>query len=230
MTTASQLFSSKEDSGPCKCYYCGANCSGEFKSADFVKDTFTNRDIVMYPRSQHVCNGCVESLGSGEDIMPMIDGSTKIRENDRGMCPRMYSWVITKGFRLAGTKAHIKQFRETLLNPPEPPFAIVLAESGQKQLIFRTPVSMDRNAFPILLEDERIDVVPDLLATYIDIAKPLIALFGKPAMLEAFGHNKYIMCHERYGSFDYIENWVRIQKKPLAKLAIWLSQSKKDME
>jgi hypothetical protein len=105
--TASQLFASNP--GPHKCYYCGTSCDSKHLTKDYVKDTFTNRDIVRFPGSEHVCTGCVSAMGEGEDEMLMLDGSVKVRQNARGMCPRMYSWVLTATERKAGTKAHTKQ-------------------------------------------------------------------------------------------------------------------------
>ncbi len=169
--TASILFAGKNyHPGPCRCYYCGAPCSSDHLTADYVKDTFTNRDIVKFPGSAHVCSGCAESLGQGADELAMIDGTTKHRENSRGMQPRMYSWVLTSSSRLAATKAHIRHLREAVLNPPEPPFSIILADSGQKQLIFRAPVAMSREEFPVMLEDSEILVRPELLVERLALA------------------------------------------------------------
>jgi hypothetical protein len=61
--TASSLFASKNSEGVNRCYYCGTVCGDEYHTADYVKDTFTNRDIVRYPGFEFVCIGCVESMG-----------------------------------------------------------------------------------------------------------------------------------------------------------------------
>jgi len=229
--TASELFAGRNhNNGDHNCYYCGASCDDQYKTADYVKETFTNRDIVKYPQSQYVCIGCVKSLGNGEDEMPFIDGTTKIRENARGMCPRMYSWILFPDHKLAGTKAHIKQWREILLNPPDPPFAIVLAESGQKQLIFRAPVAMDKNSFSILLEDEAIEVIPEQLAERIEMCTPICAALGKPALEGDISFLSYTRYQEYHGEIESFEKWLAIRSEPLSRLAAWLSKSKEDAQ
>jgi hypothetical protein len=229
--TASELFAGrKHNHGDHNCYYCGASCDEQYKTADYVKDTFTNRDIVKYPQSKYVCIGCVESLGNGEDEMPYIDGTTKVRENARGMCPRMYSWILFPDHKLAGTKAHMKEWREILLNPPDPPFAIILAESGQKQLIFRAPIAMDKACFSILLEDEAIEVIPELLKERIEMCTPICAALGKPALEGDISFSSYTRYQEYYGEIESFEKWLAIRSEPLSRLAAWLSKSKEDAQ
>jgi CRISPR type IV-associated protein Csf1 len=222
--TASQLFA--KDEGPHNCYYCGGWCSGYFDALEYVKDTFTNRDIVHFPGSKFVCHGCVDSMGSGADEMLMIDGTTKRRENDRGMQPRMYSWVLTIEKKLAGTKAHIEQFRDTIFDPPEPPFAIVLADSGQKQIIFRAPVALDRDVFPVMLEDDPILVIRDEFGEYLKKAMRLCAATGKPALRDNLGMSAAIAVDNYYGDLSALEYWAEIQNEPMAKLAAWVCPNK----
>jgi len=229
--TASELFSgNKHNHGDHNCYYCGASCDEQYKTADYVKDTFTNRDIVKYPQSQFVCVGCVESLGNGEDKMPFIDGTVKVRENARGMCPRMYSWILFTDHKLAGTKAHIKEWRELLANPPEPPFAVILADSGQKQLIFRAPIAMSKKCFSILLEDECIEVIPEQLAERLEMCTPICAALGKPALQGEISFSSYTRYNEYHGEIETLEKWLAIRDQPLSRLAAWLSLSKENAQ
>ena len=229
--TASELFAgNKHNHGDHNCYYCGASCNEQYKTADCVKDTFTNRDIVKYPQSQFVCVGCVESLGNGEDKMPFIDGTVKVRENARGMCPRMYSWVLFPDHKLAGTKAHIKEWRELLTKPPETPFAVILADSGQKQLIFRAPIAMDKNCFSILLEDESIEVMPEQLKERIEMCTPICAALGKPALQGEISFSSFTRYQEYYGEIESLEKWLAIRDQPLSRLSAWLSKPKEDAQ
>jgi hypothetical protein len=229
--TASQLFAgNKHNHGTNKCYYCGSECDDQYTTKDYVKDSFTNRDIVKYPQSKYVCFGCVYSLGGGEDTMPFIDGSTKERQNKRGMCPRMYSWVLDGKNNMAGTKAHIKQWRQLILNPPEPPFSIVLAESGQKQIIFRAPIAMDTENFNILLEDQVIEVNKEQLKNLLALALPVVAALGKPALTGEINFNSYNRYMEYHGEIESLEKWIEVKNQPLASLAAWLSPSKEDAQ
>jgi hypothetical protein len=229
--TASRLFASKYNPGTHRCYFCGTNCDETYLSTDYIKDTFTNRDVVKLPGSKYVCRGCVESLGWGEDEMLMLDGTVKRRTNARGMAPRMYSWILTCDKRIAFTKAHIALIREVLCKKvPEPPFAIILADSGQKQLIFRAPVAMSREVFPVMLEDELIEVTPELLWKRIALTTPLVAATGKPALLEPLTTGTYIAYEKYHGNTDALEKWAGIQQEPLSRLAAWLANNKEEAQ
>jgi len=230
MITASLLFVGSKEIGNNHCYYCGALCDDKHLANDYVKDTFTNRDIIKYPGSSFVCAGCVESMGRGSDEMKMIDGTIKKRENDRGMQPRMYSWIITENGKHAATKAHIKLLREIILNPPQPPFVILLADSGQKQLLFHAPVSMSQDIFPVMLEEEIIMVVPTELHERINIANKLCAAIGKPALTECNYIQYAIACEKYYGNIEPLESWIAVMQDPLSRLAAWLSKNKEDAQ
>ncbi len=228
---ASELFAGiAQRSGTNRCYYCGASCDETHRVADYVKDTFTNRDIVRFPGSEYVCVGCALSLGAGPDEMVMIDGSTKLRENDRGMQPRMYSWVLTGAWKRAATKAHLSHLREACLVPPSPPFAIVLADSGQKQLIFRAPVALSRATYPLLLEDEMVVVDPAVLRTRIETAKRAAAAVGKPALLEPQSVGQAIACEKYWGELSPLVEWWEIQQQPISRLAAWLCPGRKECQ
>ena len=231
MLTASMLFApEKYRIGPHTCYYCGAPCGADYPSREFVKDTFTNRDIVKYPGSGFVCGGCVASLGAGPDEMMMIDGNVKKRENDRGMQPRMYSWVITRHRRVAATKAHISFLRNVVLNPPEPPFCIILADSGQKQLIFRSPVALSQEVFPVMLEDTVITVNPIELGRLITIASRLCAAIGKPALMDCASTQYAIACEKYHGDIEPLEAWLDVMSCPQSRIAMWLCPNKEDSQ
>lgn len=230
MLTASGLFIGQEQSGEHRCFYCGSFCGSDHKAKDYVKDTFTNRDIVRFPGSGYVCRGCVESLGAGSDEITMVDGTIRPRTSPRGMQPRMFSWVLSKTGNLAATKAHISQLREIILSPPEPPFAIILADSGQKQLIFRAPVAWDRGWYPLLLEDMEIMVDTERLREYLVTAMQFCAATGKPALMEAEQPSLAIRIYDYYESSDPWEAWVRIYQEPLARLAAWLCPNKEDSQ
>ncbi|MFZ2635553.1 MAG: hypothetical protein WAX33_04355 [Rectinemataceae bacterium] len=225
--TTSQLFAVSFE-GVNSCYYCGAACDDTHRSTDYVKDTFTNRDIVAFPGSSFVCHGCAESLGAGPDSMQMIDGTTKVRENARGMQPRMYSWVLTSGVKLAATKAHISLLRQVVLDPPEPPFAIILTDSGQKQLIFRAPIALSQDHYPLLLEDERIEVDIASLRELLVMATKVVAATGKPALQGNISFGNINAYFEHFGDTDGIERWLEVRDRPLSRLAAWLCAAREE--
>jgi hypothetical protein len=228
MTAADLFAGDARRVGLNRCYYCGSFCDDMHAVDDFVKPTFTNRDIVSFPGSQFVCVGCALSLGIGDDKMEMIDGSFKVRENERGMQPRLYSWVLTEGKKLAASKAHIKQLRGIVIDSPEPPFAIILADSGQKQLIFRAPIALNKNNYPLLLEDERINVDVEVLHDLLELTSKICAATGKPALLGDLKYISFSRYEEYFGDTTGLERWIRIREAPLSRLAAWLSPSREE--
>ena len=209
-----------------RCYYCGAPCDDSHTTKFHVQDTFTNRDAVHFPGSPYICPGCVEASGAGPDKMEMLDGSIKVRENQRGMQPRMYSWVITPAKRWAATKAHIVLLRAFIMNPPEPPFVVVLTDSGQKQLLFRAPVAHDRDRFPVMLEDHVIEVYREELGRALVAADALAEAIGKPALLAPYSMSQWIACEAHHGTTDPMEAWGEWKNTNTGKLAAWLAKSK----
>ena len=209
-----------------RCYFCGASCGDEFPTKDHVQDTFTNRDVVHFPGSEYCCPGCIEASGQGPDQMEMLDGVIRVRENARGMQPRMYSWIITASKRWAATKAHIAQIRAFILDPPDPPFVVVLADSGQKQLLFRAPVAHDRDRFPVLLEDQVIDVDRERLVTALEAADKLAEAIGKPGLLSPPSMSLWVACEAHHGTTDPMDTWGEWRNTSIGRLAAWLAKAK----
>jgi len=226
MITASYLFSKeKYEKGDEKCFYCGLPCGTKYGKKDYVKKTFTNRDIVKYPCSDYVCGCCIESLRTGGDDIVLIDGDIK---TGRSASPRMYSWILTGKENYGFTKKHLDFCREKLLNPPEPPFSIILSDSGQKQLIFRSQVNYDRDFYSVQLEDKQIDVEKSLLKEYLDKAILICAAIGKKSLSEPDRFNNYKNCIEVYGSESPLVEWLEIYSSPLGELAAWICPGKEE--
>lgn len=224
--TASYLFSpEKYNPGNLKCFYCGIDCDEQYKKSDFVKKTFTNRDVVKFPGSDYVCGCCVESMRTGGPDIILIDGDTK---TGRSATPRMYSWVLTKEKTVGFSKRHLDFARGIILNPPDPPFCVILADSGQKQIIFRSPVNYDKNQFMILLEEKEIEVVPKLLSDYIGKATIVSAACGKKSLLNPDEFNNWKNIIDLYQSELPLVEWLKIYSSPMGELAAWLCPGKEE--
>jgi hypothetical protein len=221
--TATQLFEGVQPSGNNACFYCGGQCDDKHKVKDFVKDTFTNRDIVKCPSSNYVCSGCVCSLNEKADIV-LIDGEKRNQQKTR-----LYSWLFDSNGRIAFTKAHLNIIREIVLSPPEPPFGIVFAVSGQKQLLFRSVLAWNKEEYYVLLEEEKVLVNVEKLKVKLSEAETIIAAIGKPAMGE-MGLNHAIKFYEYYSNLDLFYKWQAEFMNPLNRLAVFLSPSQKECQ
>lgn len=224
MITAPQLFAGIfEPNGDHNCFYCGGQCNTDYTVKKYVKDTFTNRDIVRRPASEYICSGCVCTLNERANINL---ANEEIRESQK---TRLYSWVFSKSGRVAYTKAHLKLLTNIIINPPEPPFGIVLAVTGQKQLLFRSVLAWNRDRFPVMLEEEIITVSPAELLIKIQLASIVIAAIGKPA-LEEMNMNHAVKFFEYYGNLELFYKWQAEAMTPLNRLAAFLSPSQKECQ
>lgn len=211
------------------CFYCGADCGQQFKRHTYVKDTFTATDQVARPGSEYVCPGCVIALEESATIQ-MADGTTKTVTK---AARRMFSWLATPGQLIAASKAHRTWLRQICLSPPSPPWALSIAVSGQKQILFRGVVNHGDEPFVVTMEGERITYyVPELTAHLADAAL-IIAACGKPATedLPTLGHR--FALHEYHGAlegFRLAEWWNTVAASPLFRLACFLSQSKTEID
>jgi CRISPR type IV-associated protein Csf1 len=222
--TAPQLFAGiKNPSGDHRCFFCNGVCDETHKRKDYVKNTFTNRDVVRCPASNYVCGGCVTTLNERATVN-LIDG--EIRKDQK---TRLYSWLFDAKSRVAFTKAHLATIRSIVLNPPDPPFGIVFAVSGQKQLLFRSVVAWDQSEYYVTFEEERILVNVELLKLKLADAEKLIAAIGKPA-LEKMNMNHAVKFFEYYGNLELFYKWQAEAMTPLNRLAAFLSPSQKECQ
>jgi CRISPR type IV-associated protein Csf1 len=225
MITPSIFFDNKlYKHGKERCFFCGADCDETYSTKEYVKPKFTNRDIVYRPGSKFVCGGCVSSFQEKTEIL-MPDGELRT-----GQRIRQYSWVIEQDKKQAYTKAHIHLLRQIVLNPPEIPFAIILAESGQKHLVFRSKINLSKHEYIVMLEEEYISVNPIKLKEYMDFLILPISCIGKVAILQDFSISHLTKLEEVLKeNFESILNKILEYKSlPLFKLAVWLSPNKDD--
>lgn len=204
-----------------KCFYCGKNANDNFSVKDYVKKTFTNYDIVFNSGSKYICDDCVYFTSSKIDIN-MIDGEIR---NSTG---RLFSWVITKNEKLAASKSHIGKLREIILNPPEPPFKIVLSDSGKKHLVFRCRWQLDRNNYYLQFEEESIFVNIECLKNRLYLADRISAVIGKVAIKRCYNIKYSIAIENYYHDLSEYELWLKIMNEPLSRLAVWLAKNKED--
>lgn len=225
LITASKLFApNKYNHGAYSCYYCGLDCDDQFSTKEYVKKTFTNRDVVKFPGSQYVCGCCVATLTT-ITTTTLIDGDVK---TGRGGAPRTYSWVLSTDGNRAFSKKHFKFARSILLSPPSPPFSIILSDSGKKQIIFRAPVNHNSTHYVVQFEEEQYEIELPLLNEYIKKATLASAAIGKKSLLNPSNFNSYRQCVELFGNEEPLENWISIHNEPMAKVASWVCKGKKD--
>jgi CRISPR type IV-associated protein Csf1 len=203
------------------CFYCGSKCDDNNRVKDYVKKSFTNHDIVFNPESEYICDDCVYFTGSKIDII-MIDGEI------RNSVGRSFSWIVTKNEKLAASKSHIKELRKIILNPPEPPFKIILSDSGKKNLAFRCRWQLEKDNYYLQFEEESILINIEDLKNRLYLADRLSAAIGKVAIKKCDAINYAVAIENYYHDLSDYESWLKIMNEPLSRLAVWLAKNKED--
>ncbi len=140
-----------------QCWLCGGQTGGRgLPRKKIIKDTFTDHDKARAPASSSVCPGCVFCLSF--------------------VSLRNYSILATENEMRHPSRAEI---RDILLNPPEPPFVLCIAVSGQKHVSFKGEVAYSRDNYPVQFEETRVTVDVAQLTNLLDIIERLNTVFTK---------------------------------------------------
>ena len=188
------------------CWLCGGETGGRglpVKKA--ILDTFTDRDMARHPASQSVCSGCAFCLSF--------------------MSLRNYSILATRNELRHPSRAKI---RDILLNPPEPPFVLCIATSGQKWLHFKGEVSYSQNNYPIQLEETRVYVDTGQLERILVLVEDLYTVFSKKEILSGeYSQNRI----RKFGlaKFQRIEKQAaKFRGQRLFQLGVFVAQKKEE--
>lgn len=211
--------------GPHRCFYCGAPCVVGWPTSQYVKKSFTGHGGVAAPGSPWVCQGCVLCLRESCTIR-LLDGTIRPDQRMRG-----YSWVVDRAGATAATKAHINRLREICVAPPEPPFAIILSDSGQTHQLYRGRVNHSPLPIVATLEAEPITYRPAGLLDALGIAGRICAAGGKPSLSAPIPRNRAIAVVERYRDGErLLIEWSHLWSTGLGRLAAWLTPKKEVCE
>lgn len=141
------------------CYLCGNPATKKLS----LKDTFTAHSLAKCPDSDKLCNRCHWAI----PLRCWYFNPGKSKWNK--LFSRNWSWLFqddtliapkiegehTEGkdtFAIVSelpTRANIRQW---ILEPPEPPFTIAIAESGQKHILPWAQQGLNRDRFPVQFE------------------------------------------------------------------------------
>lgn len=207
--------------GQQRCFFCLAPCDESNPAAKIVKKSFTSRDTVG--GGDYVCHGCIAAMNEKATVT-MADGEVRDKQKVRS-----YSWVIG-GKAIAASKAHRDWLLQQCLDPPQPPFAIVISDSGQKHLLYRGRVSHSRETVTVTLEGDPITYAPAELRDRLELCKQVAAVLGKPALRETPKPSSLAKLIEHHGDESLPDRWLSVREQPLTRLAIWFTPAKKECE
>jgi hypothetical protein len=132
--------------------------------------------------------------------------------------------------KTAYRREQLAAVRAIALDPPEPPFALILTIGGRTHQLYRGVVCHSRDECVLTLEGERIYYSPAALADRIDLCKQLIAATGKPRLAESPAAVMVCTLQEHYGgaAAELLDRWEPVWSAALTRLALFLSPVKED--
>lgn len=205
--------------GDHRCFWCGAACDAQYPQK--ISDTFWDYDAVSYPRSLYQCAGCIECL----------DEARPIRGYDKPQKTRNHSWFAsTTPEAFALNKSTLVRMRDICLNPPRDlDWGLALADSGQKHILFRTPVNLaGASVFAVQLELQTILYHANELATAVIRCAEFGAIIGKPPLSGPLDVMAAVRLIEAGADPQSVEQWNAEWNSPLWRLAAFLCPGRDD--
>lgn len=141
-------------------------CAKPAKNPLALKDSFTAHSLAKCPTSQHLCDRCYDAIDGDEKLLWYWNqGKDKWSKLWGRSLSRLYQGDVLLSPVIGEPKTIGKdtfpvvsdlptraQIRSWILEPPEPPFTIVIAESGQKHILPWAQDGYSQNQFPVQFE------------------------------------------------------------------------------
>jgi CRISPR type IV-associated protein Csf1 len=193
----------KAIAGKSPCFYCG-------NPADVplvLSNSFNEWYACANPASETICAGCSISLNE----KAVIEGRDKPQKT------RNWSWLISDS--AAEPIGQIARLRDVCLSPPPPPWALAIAVSGQKHLIWRTTVNLDNSIVVVQMELERVVYRPQELRDRLALAMRICAASGKPCLTEDADTGLCMRLMDAGLTEEEINDWFDRAAEPINQLA-----------
>jgi len=177
------------------CYLCG------YPKAEYpleLSKSFTDHAMARSPNSSKMCERC-HSLIRGH--LQQLAYWNEKKQRWSTLWSRNTSWLLKEPRKLQNSSNRPllmgsqkikerylpiiqeiptrKQIREWLINPPDPPFEIAVAESGQKHILPFSKEAHAKNKFPVLLEQDLLYVERESFSKLLSAYENLMQWFSK---------------------------------------------------
>lgn len=216
--SATQLFRGQAEEGSERCFYCAGQCGQSVLASDAVRGSFTALDKTY--GTGFVCLGCIEAMKEGIDLTT-VDQLTRPNQKTRG-----YSWVVTRTYRLAFSKAHKQELYQYCIVPPQPPYVIAIAVSGQKHILYKAQVCLDLQRMLVCFEGESIDYRGYELRQRVEMLKRVCAVVGKPCLEEGLGTVDLVNVSDKLNDDVLPQLYQKVRNEPLTRLAVFFCPPK----
>lgn len=188
------------------CNLCGAEITnGGIPAKKFFSNNYMDYPIHKNPESTHICKACGFCLGMNPTGRIALFRYPIIAEKTLHLCSR-------------------DQFREYLLNPPEPPFVMIFPTSQKKHLFSKSKVSYSKKCFFCNLEETTIFIDSSINK----LIKTIDALRGIGLSLENIRNNTIstkVIKKYNFSSQERLINLMNeISASPMMGLALTVSK------
>lgn len=204
------------------CYLCGNPGS---KPLD-LKSTFTGHSLAKNPTSNLMCDRCHETISGeyrllwywneGKNKWSKVWGRSlsRLYQGDRLVFPTIEGTYTEGKDTLPVVKNLLtrQQFRDILLAPPEPPFTLVISESGQKHILPWAKAAYSQNYFPVQFEMDTVYVGAEFATGLVKYEGLLAMGFGKGEIDSGNYRSDLLLSAIKNNPEDYWEKELFIQQ------------------
>jgi len=204
----------QQQSNDSLCYLCGKPATNSL----VLKDTFTAHSSCKVPTSDKMCDRCYGAIdgpekqlwywneGKGQWSRVWGRSLSRLYQGESLVSPRIDGEHTEKdlAFPIVSALPTRAQMRDWLLNPPEPPFTIAIAESGQKHILPWAQEGHSRDYLPVQFELDSLWIDRAQFADLIGHYEALMGLrFSKTEIDSGQYHSDRLMAAiSTYGPHD----------------------------
>jgi len=132
-----------------RCYLCGGPAFDPVPRDEWVKPTFTDFAYAAAPESDAICAACVWALSDRNAELQTMRGK------DKPQRMRNYSHIVHAGQWHAYTKGEKRDIVRHLIDGTGLPELCIIAESGQKHLVFKAQTNPPSQCAGWIIFEER---------------------------------------------------------------------------
>ena len=203
-----------------RCYLCAKPGTNPLQ----LSDSFTMHSSAKCPESRVLCDRCFATISGNQKQLWYWNPNkekwsklwgrslSRIYQGEKLVAPTIEG-KHTEGkdtFSVVKNLLTRVEIREYLLNPPDPPFTIAIAESGQKHIIPWALESQSKTLFPVLFELD-ILYIDYRFKNYLNIYEKLLGLgFSKAEIdLGEYRSDRLMKVFDKYYDLEVIIEKIR---------------------